>query len=171
MNFNNDITLRPRFSFEVDQDAKIVLSHFKSHAKTKNNIRVSIVEPHVFLKITKQEQHFWSPQLHLEILDQKSSTTVKGLFGPSPVVWTLFMFLHFLIAGLFIGGGIWVYVNHALDKSIILPIIMMFTMVIIWIIFYFGGQIGKQKGKHQMNILHQFMQGVIVERSSKRKTT
>lgn len=77
MNFNNDITLRPRFSFEVDQDAKIVLSHFKSHAKTKNNIRVSVVEPHVFLKITKQEQHFWSPQLHLEILDQKSSTTVK----------------------------------------------------------------------------------------------
>lgn len=84
MNFNNDITLRPRFSFEVDQDAKIVLSHFKSHAKTKNNIRVSIVEPHVFLKITKQEQHFWSPQLHLEILGQKSSTTIKRTLWAKP---------------------------------------------------------------------------------------
>ena len=58
MNFNNDITLRPRFSFEVDQDAKIVLSHFKSHAKTKNNIRVSVVEPHVFLKFLSKNNIF-----------------------------------------------------------------------------------------------------------------
>jgi uncharacterized protein YacL len=37
----------------------------------------------------------------------------------------------------------------------------MIAMVIIWILFYFGGQVGKEKGKEQMNILYQFMQEVI----------
>jgi hypothetical protein len=43
----------------------------------------------------------------------------------------------------------------------------MITMVIIWILFYFGGQVGKQKGKKQMNILYQFVQEVISESSKK----
>lgn len=168
MNLNNDIVLRPRFSIMLNQEAKIVLEHFKSNTKKNNSIRVSVIEPHIFLKITKEKQHFWSPQLHLEVLDEEgTSSTIKGLFGPNPVVWTMFMFLHFIVAGVFIGCGIWAYVNHTLDESIIIPIIMMVSMVIIWILFYFGGQVGKEKGKEQMNILYQFMQEVISESSKK----
>ena len=79
----------------------------------------------------------------------------------------MFMFLHFFVAGAFIGCGVWVYVNHSLNEPIVLPIILMITMVIIWILFYFGGQVGKQKGKKQMNILYQFVQEVISESSKK----
>ena len=73
----------------------------------------------------------------------------------------MFMFLHFIVDGVFIGCGVWTYVNHSLNESILLPILLMIAMVIIWILFYFGGQVGKEKGKEQMNILHQFMQEVI----------
>jgi len=167
MNLNNNIVLRPRFSMKLNQDAKIVLEQFKSNTKNNNSIRISVIEPHIFLKIAKEKQHFWSPQLHLEVLQQGTSSTIKGLFGPNPVVWTMFMFLHFFVAGAFIGCGVWIYVNHSLNEPIVLPIILMITMVIIWILFYFGGQVGKQKGKKQMNILYQFVQEVISESSKK----
>ena len=163
MNFNNDVVLRPRFSFEINLETKVILEHFRSYTKNKNYINVSVIDSHVFLKISKKNKHFWSPQLHLEIIDENESSTIKGLFGPSPVVWTLFMFFHFLIAGLFIGSGVWAYVNYNLNETLILPIALMVSMIIIWIIFYFGGQIGKQKGRQEMNILHQFMQDVISE--------
>ena len=161
MNLNNDIVLRPRFSIMLNQDAKIVLEHFKSNTKKNSSVCVSVIEPHIFLKITKEKQHFWSPQLHLEVLEEGKSSTTKGLYGPNPVVWTMFMFLHFIVAGVFIGCGVWAYVNHSLNESILLPILLMIAMVIIWILFYFGGQVGKEKGKEQMNILYQFMQEVI----------
>jgi hypothetical protein len=151
-----------------NQEAKIVLEHFKSNTKKNNSIRVSVIEPHIFLKITKEKQHFWSPHLHLEVLEEEgTSSTIKGLFGPNPVVWTMFMFLHFIVAGVFIGCGVWAYVNHSLNESILLPILLMIAMVIIWILFYFGGQVGKERGKEQMNILYQFMQEVISESSKK----
>ncbi len=73
----------------------------------------------------------------------------------------MFMFLRFIVAGVFIGCGVWVYVNHSLNESILLPILLMIAMGIIWILLYFGGQVGKEKGKEQMNILYQFMQEVI----------
>ena len=167
MNLNNDIVLRPRFSMKLNQDAKIVLEHFKSNTKKNSSVRVSVIEPHIFLKITKEKQHFWSPQLHLEVLEEGTSSTIKGLFGPNPVVWTMFMFLHFIVAGVFIGCSVWAYVNHSLNESILLPILLMIAMVIIWILFYFGGQVGKEKGKEQMNILYQFMQEVISKNSKK----
>lgn len=51
--------------------------------------------------------------------------------------------------GVFIGCGVWVYVNHSLNEPIVLPIILMITMVIIWILFYFGGQVGSKKEKNK----------------------
>ena len=55
MNLNNDIVLRPRFSIMLNQDAKIVLEHFKSNTKKNSSVRVSVIEPHIFLKITKEK--------------------------------------------------------------------------------------------------------------------
>ena len=78
-----------------------------------------------------------------------------------------FMFLHFIVAGVFIDCGVWAYVNHYINESILLPILLMITMLIIWSLFYFGGLVGKEKGKEQMNILYQFIQEVISKNSKK----
>ena len=66
------------------------------------------------------------------------------------------MFLHFLVARVFIGSGIWSYVNWALDKSISIPVFLIFAMIILWIILYFAGRLGKDKGKEQMTLLYDF---------------
>ncbi|MDD7887582.1 GTP-binding protein [Flavivirga sp. 57AJ16] len=117
------------------------------------------MDNHVFIKFPKEQQHFWSPQLHLEIDDD--SSLLHGLYGPNPTVWTMFVFFHFIITGLFIAFGIWAYTNLSLDKSYAVQVSLMLLMVIIWIVLYFAGSIGKASSKNEMRALNNIMNTVI----------
>lgn len=47
----------------------------------------------IHLLIPKDEQHFWSPQLQLQLeTDEWGTQTVRGLYGPNPNVWILFIY-------------------------------------------------------------------------------
>ena len=67
------------------------------------------------------------------------------------------MFLHFLVAGLFIAFGIWSYTNWTLDNPYGLPVGLMLLMVFTWFALYFAGRLGRDKGKAEMHQLHDFM--------------
>lgn len=61
--------------------------------------RFADLHGHAELRVAESERHFWSPTLGLEIrADDAGTTTVHGLFGPHPTVWTFFVFLHFAAA-------------------------------------------------------------------------
>ena len=163
MEISNKIVLRPRFSFDQKNAQSHVLKAFDGAKKSQNTIKINRLDTHVFLKIPKAEQHFWSPQLHLEVLEtDPSHCKIKGFFGPNPTVWTLFMFLHFVAAGLFIGFGIWAYSSWSLGTNVTTSVVlMMMMMVVLWIALYISGRIGKKKGQHQMHELHDFMNAVL----------
>ena len=86
---------------------------------------------------------------------------MKRVFGPSPKVWTLCMFFHFVTASLFLGFGIWTYSNWFLDIPFTTPLLLMGLMVIVWISLYIGGRLGKQKGQKQMHQLHDILNSII----------
>ena len=158
MALSNEIVLRPRFKFDVSTDNEKLLSGFEETKTSQSEFIVSRIDDHVFIKFPKRDQHFWSPQLHLEINEKdKNNATVHGLFGPNPTVWTMFMFLHFIVAGLFIGFGIWAYTNATLGNSYAIQLFLTFFMIVIWFILYFAGRIGRKKGKPEMYKLHGFM--------------
>ena len=157
MSINNDIILRPRFKIELDKNNQEVLNVFEDAKNTQKNFIVSRIDDHVFIKIPKADQHFWSPQLHLEIMEvDKNSSRLFGLFGPNPTVWTMFMFFHFIVAILFIGFGIWAYTNASLGNSYAIQIGAMFFMLLIWVGLYIGGRMGKATGQFQMRALLTF---------------
>lgn len=162
MAISNEIVLRPRFKIELNQDNESALKAFDASKETQNDFVISRVDDHVFIRIPKNKQHFWSPQLHLEIneVDEQSSQ-LHGLFGPNPTVWTLFMFLHFFVAVVFIGFGAWAYSNWSLGNSFMIQIIVMILMVVSWFALYFAGRLGKFKGKNEMHLLHDFMNKVL----------
>ncbi|WP_372753532.1 GTP-binding protein [Mariniflexile sp.] len=162
----NDIILRPRFKIELALDNESVLQLFKNSKNTQSEFIVSTIDDHVFIKFPKHKQHFWSPQLHLEInaIDNKSSI-LHGLFGPNPTVWTFFMFIHFLVAGLFIAFGIWAYTNWALNSGYAIQITLMLFMVIAWFALYVAGSIGKATSKNEMLELRNFMNSVLEKES------
>lgn len=162
MELSNDIVLRPRFSFELNESPEKVLKAFEHSSKTQQDFMISRVDDHVFIRIPKHKQHFWSPQLHLEIYKIESQPTVlRGLFGPKPTVWTLFMFLHFVVATLFIGSGIWIYSSISLKNSFIIPLVSMVLLFILWFVLYFSGRLGKEAGKKEMKMLHFFMYDIL----------
>lgn len=167
MPISNDIVLRPRFKIELSTSNETILNNFELEKKLQSDFILNRIDDHVFIKFPKHKQHFWSPQLHLEINEvDKNSSLLHGLFGPNPTVWTLFMFLHFMVAGLFIAFGIWAYTYWTLEKSYAIQISLMFLMVIIWFVLYFGGRIGKSSSKKEMHELHDFMHRVLNKKSS-----
>lgn len=155
----NEIVLRPRFKFEVNSNNQNILTHFEKSKHSQNEFIISRVDDHVFIRFPKNNQQFWSPQLHLEINNEgDSKSMVHGLFGPNPTVWTMFMFMHFIVAGLFFGFGVWAYTNITLNNSYGLQLTLTLFMVVLWFVLYFAGRFGRAKGKPEMQKLHAFMQ-------------
>ena len=162
MPLSNDIVLRPRFKMEIPKFNETILKDFENAKNTQSEFIVSRIDDHVFIKFPNEKQSFWSPQLHLEInkIDENNST-LHGLFGPNPTVWTLFMFLHFLVAGLFLAFAIWTYTNWSLEQSYAVQISVMLLMVLLWITLYFAGSIGKASSTNDMRLLNNFMNSVL----------
>ena len=158
----NDIVLRPRFKIELENNNETILKAFEAAKTIESEFIITRLDDHVFIKFPKHKQHFWSPQLHLEInkVDEKSAL-LHGLFGPNPTVWTMFMFFHFMVAGFFFAFGIWAYTNWSLKSSYAIQVSLMLLMVIIWIALYFAGSIGKASSKGEMHSLNDFMNNVL----------
>ena len=158
----NEIVLRPRFKLNLDRNNESALMAFENAKKQQKEFIVSRIDDHVFIKIPKSKQHFWSPQLHLEIMEtEKDKCTIFGLFGPNPTVWTMFMFFHFIVAGLFIGFSIWAYTNWTLKTDFAIQLFVALLMIVLWAALYFGGRLGKATGRDQMVLLHNFMNSIL----------
>ena len=114
------------------------------------------------LELPKAQQLISSPQLHLEIIPiNENKSTVKGLFGPSPTVWTLFMFLHFIIAVLATAICVWIYTKWSLGRPFDLQIVSIIILLFTWITLYFIGQSNKKKSIPEMLEQHHFMRDVL----------
>lgn len=156
---NSELFLRPRFSIDLKENHENILNRFNDLFENgATSFRGTIVDHHIFISVPKKDEHFWSPQLDLEILENKENTSqIKGLFGPKSEVWTLFMFVHFLVGVSFLAFCMLLYTRISLKESVFLPTVMLIVLPLIWILFYFLGKLGKEKGKQQMKQLHDFM--------------
>lgn len=156
----NEIVLRPRFQMQVTKPKEFIISKFEHAAKPP--FLVKRLGEHIFIKLNERENHFWSPQLHLEFEDKDDgSCKLYGIFGPNPTLWTFFMFVHFVIATLFIIVAIWAYSSASLHKEYHIQIIIMIVLIALWFVLYFAGRRGKKKGQPQMQQLFDYMQNVL----------
>ena len=113
---------------------------------------ISIYQPNLFINNSgnKEEKEKWE-QYEID------KTIVKGLFGPKPQVWTLFMFFHFAVAVAFIGFSVMAYVQWSLKTTNTFALIMVFALPALWILMNFLGRLGKSTGHKQMDELYKFM--------------
>ncbi len=72
----------------------------QSLERPQNPVVGSFSGNHIFLKLPPEQRHVWTPQLDLSLEPQPDGQTlVRGLIGPSPSVWTKFIFLY-AVAGM-----------------------------------------------------------------------
>ena len=160
----NDIVLRPRFKMELFHDNQSVLKKFEDYKNSQKEFVISRVNDHVFIRLPKHKQHFWSPELHLEINEIDESTSMlHGLFGPKPSVWTMFMFFHFIVAGLFLAFGVWAYSNWSLKTDYTMQLFVVILMVVVWFGLYLAGRLGKASSKNEIQQLYHFMNKILKE--------
>jgi len=127
------------------------------------NIQGKIVDNHIILDIVGDEVHYWSPHLNFRIEEDDSNPSqchLLGLIGPRPGVWTLFMFIYFVIG--IIGFGI---SSYGISKWMLgeatfylwgFPIALF-----IMLSAYKAGKYGEQLGKDQIEVLKQFIRDAI----------
>jgi len=155
---NNEVFLRPRFKIESEFNKDELVQKFKANLNNGDCKYCSkIVDNHIFIDVPFDEDHYWSPQLHVEVVKDEGATFVKGLFGPKPQVWTMFMFLHFAVGTLFSIFLVMFYVKWTLNSDLLFSTLMVIVLPIIWIALYITGRWGKKRGKEQMEELHEFM--------------
>ncbi|NVK53232.1 MAG: ABC transporter ATP-binding protein [Flavobacteriaceae bacterium] len=159
---NNPIHLRPRFRIELQENHQTVIQKFKEALEHEKRYPSKFVDGHIVIDVPKEKEHFWSPQLNLEVekIDEQNCL-LKGLFGPKPQVWTLFMFVHFAAAIAFMVFATMLYVKWSLDESIVFALIMTIFLPILWVVLYVFGRIGKSTGHAQMDELHKVMERIL----------
>ena len=154
----NKVLLKPRFKFEVEQNKEETLTTLKNNLKDKScEFRSKIVGFHVVIDVPEEEEHYWSPQMHAEIIHENDQTIVKGLLSPKPKVWTFFIFLHFIVAITFFVFLVMFYTQYILKQDFKFSMIMCIAMPIAWIVLYLIGQFGKKLGYEQMVELHDLL--------------
>ena len=163
MDANNEIRLRLRFYKDVSEDINVVrqkFEDFKNKSVDKYSIKVN--DNHIWLHIIGTDKHYFSPHLHIELEEHnEKGTHIRGLFGPDATLWTLFIFLHFVVAGIFIIFSMIAYSNFTMNQSMIMDFSIMFIMVIVWFLLYIIAKQIRYQGNNQMNELERLFENVI----------
>lgn len=156
------IALRPRFEVESKKSVEQILERAKNlKSELKSDYQIKIIDEHLYFYFSKEKRKYYSPFLHLELEADEGKTIIKGLFGPEQLLWTLFMFLHFIVAGLFLVFSMMAYTHWSLNQSIVLDIVVMTFMVVFWILLYVIARINREKGVPQMHELEDLMYKVL----------
>ena len=163
MEIDNAIALRPTFSKNVPKSLDEILRNAaRIQDEVKDNYRIKISDHHIFFFITRAKSNYYSPHLHVEITenDDKSSH-INGLYGPNQMVWTFFMFLHFIIGGLFLIFSVIAYSHWTLKQSTTLDFIIMGLMVFFWFALYVQARINRKKCQPEMRNLEELFHRIV----------
>jgi hypothetical protein len=163
MDANNEIRLRLRFYKDVPENIESVRQKFENYkANSKEDGHLKIKHHHIWMNIPEAKREYWSPHLHLELESKDNNEThIRGLFGPEPTLWTLFMFLHFMVAGIFVIFSGIAYSDYVLKNSTTMDFVVMLLMVIVWFLLYFIAKQIRFKGNAQMNELEREFLGIL----------
>ncbi|OSY86937.1 hypothetical protein WH52_14235 [Tenacibaculum holothuriorum] len=158
----NQIFFKPRFQIDFGMNADVLLSKISKEITEEDKYKIKLVDNHIVIDVPEKDNHYWSPQLQLEVESLTEETSkIKGLFGPKPQVWSLFMFIHFGVATAFLVFVILAYINVTLDREGIFPIVMLVALPIVWVALYLLGRMGKSTGQPQMDELKNFTKDLL----------
>jgi hypothetical protein len=163
MELEDQLPLRYRFEKVVTKSYDDILSSCEILKETvEPDYKIKISGHHIWLHIGMLNREKHSPHLHLEIEKMEDgNTAVRGLYGPDPVLWTMFMFLHFVVAGIFVIFSMIAFSKWSLDQPFGFDLLVMFAMVNSWFLLYFIARLNRKKGINQAKELEVLMERIL----------
>lgn len=160
---SENLKLRLRFYSVCNKSTATIKKEFEDlKATVEPDYKIKMHDNHIWFTIDVLKREKYSPHLHIEMEEMEDgNTAINGLYGPDPVLWTFFMFLHFIIAGIFTIFSIIAYSKWNLNQKIFLDVTIMTAMVIFWFALYFFARYNRKRGIPQMEKLDELMKKVI----------
>lgn len=97
--------IRPRYRRVTEKDAKQVVESIVKELRNSKQIKGSTLENHAYLGIPDEEQKYWSPEMHVTVETLDDGTLVRGVIGPKPKIWTMYMFFYSAVVVMFFLGA------------------------------------------------------------------
>lgn len=97
--------VRPRYRRITEKSTEQVIISIVNELRNSEEITGSTLENHAYLRIPEKEQKYWSPEMHVTVEALEEGTLVKGVIGPKPKIWTMYMFFYSMVVVLFFLGA------------------------------------------------------------------
>jgi hypothetical protein len=162
----NDIRLRLRFYEDVEDNIAVVREKFVNYRKhLSSDFMMKIRNNHIQFTIAGAKQRYWSPYLTVELEEKTEQdapmTHIRGLFGPAQTLWTFFIFMHFIVAGIFLTFAMFAFSDYTLHKPLTMDFTLMFIMVIVWFLLYVIARQTRENGYGQMHELEEVFLAIL----------
>lgn len=156
--------VRPRFRQELDVPPAKLMGMIKGYVINHSDLcDGTFVSNHITLKIPQAQQHFWSPQLDVSLEENEGGTIIRGLYGPKPSVWTLFMFGYSVVGILMLFLSLTTFSKWSLGMPVpeiwAIPVLAMLGLGL-----YFISQVGQKLGAEQTFQLHHIFEEALHQR-------
>lgn len=162
----NAIRSRPRFkvmaNMKPEEFSNKLKIHFKNHNKTLGGYVNSEV---AVIRLRQDSEKYWAPQLQIRVEgndDQPGTIWVRGLFGPRPSIWTLFMFSYGLGGAILLTTGLYGWIELALGIGNFWVWTNLIGLILI-VGPYISARIGQRIARSHMSVLRTFIETVLVE--------
>ena len=108
--------MRPTFSIRLPIGADDAVERLRAELATSDLNTMSAGRCAEF-RVPEKERRFWSPYLSVQAQDTSDGCILRGRFAPRPEIWTMFMFVYFLMAFAILFGASFGYVQWTLGYS------------------------------------------------------
>lgn len=150
-------SIRPRILVESKLSSSELLDRLKNNLRDQYKIEGKVLPNFATIFPIKEEQHFWSPQLSIVVEEAETGTLIRGLYGPKPSVWTMFIFIYSFIGFITMIIGLIGLSFISLDKDASI-LWLVPVLILIFLSLYLVAYLGQKFGHKQMIYLHHFME-------------
>lgn len=161
----NKIRVKPRFKIISEFDKDFFEQKLKNYLLANSSVYQGNINNEVAtLSVKTPHNDFWKPYLSIRMETADNKTEIRGIFGPSPAVWTFFMFLYFgLSVSFMVFITLYFVTKQIKSNDFPLAIYAAIASVILLLITYIATKIGQLKAKNEMIQLKKIIDEVMVQ--------
>lgn len=156
--------IRPRIRLETHYSPDQLRNIFSKNLKLYDSkIKGTVLPNFIYIAPVEKDQHYWSPQLTITIEEKEDGSLIRGLYGPKPSVWTMFVFFYSIIGFatlimLMIGLS---YLSLGKATTIFWFVLL---LIVLFLTLYLVAYFGQKFGQKQMIYLHHFIEKCLEKR-------
>jgi len=158
----SELAIRPRFRQLSKLPPQAIIQKLQQALEQPDaKVKGTIINQHIILRIPLAEQHYWSPQLDLEIEESTNGSLIKGLFGPNPSVWFMYIFFYSVLG--FVSMMVMIMGFSQLNLGLSARILWVLPITgLLFLLAFSTAKAGQKLGEEEMQRLHGFLMTTIV---------